>query len=98
MTPLVLFMLVAMARSQETTPDYTPCSQDTDCQTEDCPDAWCNDSGSCGFPWIEGCKPIDDGCLPYDGSVVPDTECSKYSDTMMKEPIYFEHSSSNLDI
>ena len=31
-------------------------------------------------------------CLPYDGSVVPD--CSKYGDSMLKEPYYKEHSSS----
>ena len=89
MTPLVLIMLlVAMARSQETTPDYTyiPCSQDSDCWLEDCPDTWCNDDGSCGWPGY--C--FEEWCLPYDGSVIPD--CSKYVDPITKEPYYVEHS------
>ena len=34
----------------------------------------------------------DKGCLPYDGSVVPD--CSKYFDPLMKQPYYHEHSTS----
>ena len=32
------------------------------------------------------------GCLPYDGSIVPD--CSKYVDPITKQPFFKEHSSS----
>ena len=32
------------------------------------------------------------GCLPYDGSIVPD--CSKYVDPITKQPYFKEHSSS----
>ena len=35
-------------------------------------------------------------CLPYDGSVVPD--CSKYADSLLKEPYWVEHSSSKSNI
>ena len=34
----------------------------------------------------------DEGCLPYDGSVVPD--CSKFVDPVTKCPYYHEHSTS----
>ena len=40
-------------------------------------------------------NPIVD-CLPYDGSVVPD--CSKYADSLLKEPYWVEHSSSKSNI
>ena len=95
MTPLVLLMLVTMARSQETTPDYT-CSQDSDCQTEECPDAWCQ-NGFCGWPWVDRCIPWPmDGCLPYDGSVIPD--CLNLVDPITKQPYYLKHSHSKLEL
>merc|ERR1712098_689656 len=77
-------LLIEFALCQEsTTGDYSTVIYDPEpCECVPIPD-----TDQCYYP-----VPCS-GCLPYDGSIVPD--CSKYFDgTLLKQPYYKEHSNN----
>jgi len=80
----LVVLLIEFALCQEsTTGDYSTVIYDPEpCECVPIPD-----TDQCYYP-----VPCS-GCLPYDGSIVPD--CSKYFDgTLLKQPYYKEHSNN----